>query len=107
MSAEDWAAIGADFADIRGDDAVSIVIRRKGAADLVAQTVRITGTGGQGARDASEGAAEHRDRVLIKGPIDLDIQPADRFTLGGQIYTVVSPADRRAEQTTAEATRAQ
>jgi hypothetical protein len=106
MSAEDWAALAADFADIRGDDAVAIVVRR-GATALPAQTVRLTGTGGQGARDASDGAAEHRDRVLVKGAIDLDIQPGDRFTVASQVYTVVSPADRRAGQTTAEATRAQ
>lgn len=106
MSDEDWAMIAEDLAAIREDNAVMIAIRR-GNTTLAAQTVRIVGTGGQAGRDASEGAAETRDRVLIKGAIDLDIQPGDRFTLSGQVHVVVSPADRRAGQTTAEATRAQ
>jgi hypothetical protein len=104
MSDDDWDFLDEDFAAIRDDDAVEIVIRR-GNTVLPAQTVRITGTGGQASRDQSEGAAESRDRVLIKGAIDLDIQPKDRFTHVTQLYTVVSPPDRRAGQTTAEATR--
>lgn len=103
MDANDWAAIAADFAAIRGDAPVSITIRR-GTTVLPPQTVRLTGGGrAMGTRDRSEASASSVDRALIVGPIDLDVQPDDEFTHGGSVYVVTAPIDRRAGQTTVEA----
>lgn len=102
MDAGDWADIAADLATIRGDNPVSITLRR-GGSPLAAQQVRIVGQGGQGRRERTDGAAASVARVAVLGALTMDVQPDDQFSYGGAIYTVVAPVERRGGQTTCEA----
>jgi hypothetical protein len=96
LSAADWAAMAADLVAVRGDNAVSITIRR-GAATVAAQTVRVARLTSVGNASGGNRSEEYRGRVVILGGTTLDIQVQDRFTLSGVLYrvTIVRP-NRRA-----------
>jgi hypothetical protein len=97
LSAADWTAMAADLAAVRGDNPVSITLRR-GATTVTAQTVRVARTGTGGGRAAGgNGTEEYRGGVVILGATTLDIQVQDRFTIAGVVYrvTIVRP-NRRA-----------
>lgn len=106
LSAADWAEMRADLLAIRGDNPVSITIRR-GATTLAAQTVRIARTGGGGSAVGSAGSAraqESRGRVIVMGATTLDIQPGDRFNdAAGELYQVVIVRPNRRAAVMAEA----
>lgn len=105
MSAVDWERQRADLMAIRGDNAVSIVIRR-GNTTLAAQTVRIARKGvGRSRRQGGEGVTEAAGAVTMLGDIDFNIQVDDRFTVAGILYRVsfVYPNKRAATQAEAEA----
>lgn len=105
LSAADWAAMQADLLAVRGDNAVSITIRR-GATTLAAQTVRIARLGGAqtAASAGSARAQEARGRVVVMGATTLDIQPGDRFNdAAGELYQVVLVRPNRRAAVMAEA----
>lgn len=89
LSNADWAAMAADLAAVRNDNAVSIVIRR-GSTTLNAQSVRIAqkrpGSPNVGDVEASIST------VTILGGTTLDIAVGDRFTTGGNLYEVTAVA---------------
>jgi hypothetical protein len=102
LSADDWAQMAADLAEVRGDNQVSIVIRR-GASTLAAQNVRIAGAGsGRSAQGSGTEAAV--SSVVVLGATTLDIQPGDRFNDGaGVLYEVVAVRPNRRAAVTADA----
>lgn len=103
LSAADWTAMTADLAAVRGDNPLSIVIRR-GATTLTAQTVRLARAGGSGQRAQGAASQEARGRVLVAGPPTLNIQPDDRFNdAQGVLYRVVLVRPNRRASTVAEA----
>ena len=103
LSAADWTAMTADLAAVRGDNPLSIVIRR-GTSTLAAQTVRIARQGASGQQAQGQWTEEGRGRVLVAGPPTLDIQPEDRFNDGsGALYRVVVVRPNRRASTVAEA----
>ena len=95
LSAADYTAMAADLAAVRGDNPVSITLRR-GATTVAAQTVRVARTSSAG-RASGNRSEEHRGGVVILGSTTLDIQVQDRFTIAGAMYrvTIVRP-NRRA-----------
>lgn len=103
LSAADWAAMTADLAAVRGDNPVSIVIRR-GAATLAAQTVRVARLNSAGSSAGGNMSEEYRGRVVVMGATTLDIQVQDRFTVAGVLYrvTMVRPNKRAAVMAEAE-----
>jgi hypothetical protein len=102
---DDLAQMRDDLAEVRGDNEVSIVIRR-GATSLAAQVVRIARQGGSMAQQRdSAGAQQAIGRVMLLGPTTFDVQPEDRFTVDGLLYQVrfVRPNRRAAVVAEAEA----
>ncbi len=87
MSSGDWAAMRADMLAIRGDNPVSIVIRR-GATTLAAQTVRVAGRKFRADTFDSAGGEQTVGTATLLGDTSLDIQVSDRFTVGGVLYEV-------------------
>jgi hypothetical protein len=96
MSAADWTAMTADLALVRGDNPVSITLRR-GATTVAAQTVRVARMNSAGGAAGGNRSEEYRGRVVILGATTLDIQVQDRFTIAAAVYrvTIVRP-NRRA-----------
>lgn len=102
LNSDDFTQMRTDLAAIRSDNEVSIVIRR-GDTTLAAQTVRIAGQSTAGRELDSAGAQEARGRVVVLGPVGMDIQPGDRFTVAGDLYTVTLVRPNRTVATTVEA----
>ena len=101
MGSSDWAAMQADLQAVRDDNAVSITIRR-GATTLASQTVRVAGQ--QTGRIAtSDGGEQSAGEVTVLGLPTLNIQVADRFTVGGILYEVVYVHPNRRAKTQARA----
>lgn len=103
LSSADWAAMAADLLAIRGDNPVSITLRR-GATTVAAQTVRVARINSAAARAGGNRTEEARGRVVILGTTSLDIAVQDRFTLDGILYrvTMVRPNQRAATVAEAE-----
>ena len=103
LTSEDRARMTADLQAIRDDRPVSIAIRRNGAT-LAAQTVRIARGGNvqAGVTDA-EGLQAAVGAVIVVGDVALDIQPNDKFTLGGALYEVLAIHPNREHSTQAQA----
>jgi hypothetical protein len=87
LGSDDLTQMAGDLAEVRGDNQVSVVIRRGGSA-LGAQSVRVARMGGQGQERDSAGAQQAVGRVVVLGGLTLDIQPGDRFTVSGILYEV-------------------
>lgn len=90
LSPADRAAIKAAMTAIRDDRPTSIVIRRGKSTTLPAQTVRIAKTTKLPANTDSEGMQAVTTGVTVLGDTTLNIQPADRFTVSGQLYEVLN-----------------
>lgn len=98
----DRAEMVADLFDIVSDNPSNIVIRR-GGLTLPLQTVRIARGGGAASGKVDEPGTEAiLTSVVIIGPVALDIQPGDKFTLGKLLYEVVSIHPNRTVMTQAE-----
>lgn len=106
MTPARWAKMRADFAAVRDDNAVSIVIRR-GNTTLPAQSVRIAGVTSMARIDSSDGSSQAVGRVTILGASDLNIQVGDRFTTGGNLYEVEFVHPNRQVKTQARAKQVQ
>jgi hypothetical protein len=102
LTAADWAQMQADLAAVRGDNEVSITIRR-GDETLDAQAVRIAGAGSVSQTRDSAGAQQATTRVVVLGATTLDVQPGDRFTVAGVLYQVVFVQPNRRAAVVAEA----
>ena len=87
MTSEDWAAMNADLMAIRGDNPVSIEIRR-GSSTLAAQTVRVAGRKFRADTFDSAGGEQVVGTATLLGDTTLDIQVADRFSVDGVLYEV-------------------
>jgi len=103
LTSEDRARMTADLQAIRDDRPVTVAIRRNGAT-LAAQTVRIARGGNvqAGVTDA-EGLQAAVGAVIVVGDVALDIQPNDKFTLGGALYEVLAIHPNREHSTQAQA----
>jgi hypothetical protein len=102
IGSDDLAQMAADLAEVRGDNEVSVIIRR-GGSTLAAQSVRVARTGGQGMERDSEGAQQATGRVVVLGATTLDIEAQDRFSVAGVLYEVVLVRPNRTAATVAEA----
>ena len=107
LTAADRARMTAGLRTIRDDRAVSIVIRR-GSTTLAAQTVRIArgGNAQAGAADVA-GVQAAIQPVVVAGDATLDIQPGDRFTVGGVLHEVTAIHPNRDHGAQAQARRVQ
>jgi len=98
----DWTQAAADLAVVRGDNEVSLTIRR-GGTTLDAQAARIARTGGGSVAQDGQ-ARESRGRVVVLFGTDGDVQPGDRFNDGdGVLYEVVVVRPNRRAAVVAEA----
>ncbi|MCX6786833.1 MAG: hypothetical protein NTU85_03430, partial [Candidatus Kaiserbacteria bacterium] len=107
--AGDWVQMAADLVEVRGDNAVSITLRR-GATTVAAQSVRVARLGGPGgpAQGPQGTTQESRGSVVVLGGTTLDIQPGDRFTIArtgysDEVYVVVGVRPNRRAGVMAEA----
>jgi len=91
-----------DRAQVRGDNEVSIVLRR-GNTELAGQPVRIAGKGYSGKRSQSDGAREVTDMVVVSGGTAFDVAIDDRFTHAGDLYRISYIRPNRRAGVTAEA----
>lgn len=103
LTSQDRTRMTADLQVIRDDRPVSIAIRRNGAT-LAAQTVRIARGGNiqAGVTDA-DGLQAAVGAVIVVGDAALDIQPSDKFTVGGALYEVIAIHPNREHGTQAQA----
>ena len=103
LTSEDRTRMSADLTAIRDDRPVSIAIRRNGAT-LAAQTVRIARGGNiQAGTTDTDGLQAAVGAVIVVGNADLDIQPNDKFTVGGSLYEVIAIHPNRDHGTQAQA----
>ena len=103
LTASDRAQMTADMQAIRNDRPVSIAIRRNGAT-LAAQTVRIARGGNiQAGVTDTDGLQAAVGAVIVVGDAALDIQPNDKFTVGGALYEVTAIHPNRDHGTQAQA----
>ena len=103
LTSDDRARMTVDLQAIRDDRPLTVAIRRNGAT-LAAQTVRIARGGNvqAGVTDA-EGLQAAVGAVIVVGDVALDIQPNDKFTLGGALYEVLAIHPNREHSTQAQA----
>ena len=102
IGADDLTQIQADLLAMRGDNDVSVQLRR-GSLTLAAQTMRIARMGGSSQGKESATAGEQRGRVVILGATTLDIQVDDRLTVSDVLYRVTFVRPNRTAATMAEA----
>ncbi len=103
LTADDYAEMQADLAEVRGDNEQNIVIRR-GGVELPPQPVRIARQGSQAQPRDSDNAQEVRGKVVVMGGVDFDVQPEDRFNdAGGGLCRVVFVRPNRRVMVVAEA----
>ncbi len=103
LTSNDRAQMSADLQTIRDDRPVSIAIRRDGAT-LPPQTVRIARGGNiQAGTTDMEGLQAAVGAVIVVGTTSLDIQPSDKFTVGGALYEVIAIHPNREHGTQAQA----
>lgn len=102
LSAADWAAMAADLVAVRGDNEVSVTIRR-GSATLAAQAVRIARLGQRGSAAVGMNASEVQQGVVALGGLSFDVQVGDRFTVAGVLYEVTAVRPNRRAAIVAEA----
>lgn len=102
LSTADWTAMAADLAAVRGDNAVSITLRR-GATTVAAQSVRIARITSRGASVGGNRTEEYRARVVILGSTSFDVQVEDRFTYDSILYRVVMVRPNQRAAVVAEA----
>jgi hypothetical protein len=101
LSLDDLTQMQADLAAVRGDNQVSVVIRR-GTTTLAAQQVRVARLGpGQKREDVD--VREARGQVVLLGSTSFDVQLDDRFTLSGVLYRVSFVRPNRTVAVMAEA----
>lgn len=94
-----------DLSEVIGDNSVDILIRRNGV-NLSGQTVRIAkGGGGRSGQVNDPDLGANLTPITVLGPITLDIQAQDRFTLNGTLFEVVTIHPNRRAGTQAEAQR--
>lgn len=91
-----------DLAAIRGDNQVSLSLRR-GNTTLSAQVARVAGKS-QGRRYDNTSGEESRTTITLLFAVNADVLPEDRFTLEGRLYRVTSirPNKRAAVMADAE-----
>jgi hypothetical protein len=107
LTAADRSRMTAGLRAIRDDRAVNIVIRR-GNQTLPAQTVRIARGGNIQAGSAdTAGTQAVVQPVVVAGDADLNIRPADRFTVGGILYEMTAIHPVREHGTQAQARQVQ
>lgn len=97
----DWTTAQADMRAIRGENEVSLAIRR-GSSTLTAQDMRIEYAGARGSRLQSDAARAANQAVFILGEPDMNIQPDDRLTHDGKLIRVVFVQLNRLAATIAE-----
>ena len=103
LTSDDRARMTADLQAIRDDRPVTVAIRRNGAT-LATQTVRIARGGNvQAGVTDTEGLQAAVGAVIVVGDVALDIQPNDKFTLGGALYEVLAIHPNREHGTQAQA----
>lgn len=103
LTSEDRSRMTADLQAIRDDRPVTVAIRRNGAT-LAAQTVRIARGGNvQAGVTDTDGLQAAVGAVVVVGDVALDIQPNDKFTVGGALYEVIAIHPNRDHGTQAQA----
>ncbi len=103
LSNDDLAQMTADLVKVRDDRDESLAFRR-GDTTLAAQTVRIVRAGSAARDRVGAESSEQRVRVLVLGPVGLDVAVGDRFNDGeGTLYRVSFVRPNRTVDTVAEA----
>ena len=86
LTSADWARMAAVNAEVMGDNAGTITLRR-GTATVTGQAARVVRAGGGRVLNSGEGG-EARADVVVLGGTALDIEVGDRFTYEGTLYRV-------------------
>lgn len=102
LSADDWTAMQQDLAAVRGDNEVTLTLRRADTT-LAAQKARVAGKNMLARRFDNTAGEESRTTVTLLFAVDADVQPEDRFTLDSRLYRVVAVRPNRRAATTADA----
>lgn len=103
LTEADRGRMEADLREIRNDRPAVIAIRR-GTQTLAAQTVRIARGGSIQAAAADTDALQAAvGAVIVVGDKTLNIQPQDRFTIGGALYEVTAIHPNRDQGVQAQA----
>lgn len=89
LNSDDWDEITADMDSIRGDNEVSLTLRR-GEVDLPVVLARVTGKRSQGRMYRTQTGTESQVNIHVLFPVGTDVQPDDRFTYNGRLYRIVS-----------------
>lgn len=90
LSTSDIADAKTSWAEVIGDNSVSIVIRR-GSSELPAQTVRVELAGAMNSRLSNPQASEQTEQsATVMGTESLDIQKGDRFNAHGYRFEVTA-----------------
>lgn len=98
----DWIAMAEDLSAVRGDNEVSITIRR-GVTTLIAQPVRIARLGQRGAELAGSVANQTEQAVVVLGSTTFNVRIGDRFTHQSALYEVTAVRPNRMAAIIAEA----
>lgn len=97
----DWTVMQNDLAALRGDNPVSLALRR-GNTTLDAQAARVAGKF-MGRRYDNGSGEESRTTVTLLFALNADVMPEDRFTLDGRLYRVTSTRPNRRAAVMADA----
>lgn len=101
LTSSDLAQMVADLAEVRGDNALSVALRR-GATTLAAQSVRVARIARAPQAVGSQVSASVMS-VVVLGPVDMNVQVGDRFTADGIVYEVTAVRPNQRSATMAEA----
>jgi hypothetical protein len=109
LNADDLGRMSSTAAAIRGDHEVEVTLWRDdpdhGEVEVLGQAVRLSYLSSQSIQRKRADAQGEMVTIslLVKGPIDLDIELGDRFRFDGVDYVVDLVRPDRAVQTVAEA----
>jgi hypothetical protein len=102
LSADDFAQMRDDLAEMIGDNRVVVTLRR-GDQTLAAQGARIVRAGPRAQQARASASSAARAMVIVYGSPELDIQRGDRLTLEGMLFEVTFVRPSRLVGTVAEA----
>jgi hypothetical protein len=107
LNADDLASMRSTAAAIRTDREAEVTLWRDdpdhGEVEVLGQAVRLSFLGNRPIQRTDAQGETVTVPLLVKGPVDLDVQPGDRFRFDGVDYVVDLVRPDRTIQTVAEA----
>ena len=107
LNADDLASMRSTAASIRGDREAEVTLWRDdpdhGEVEVLGQAVRLSFLGNRPIQRTDAQGEMVTVPLLVKGPVDMNVQPGDRFRFDGVDYVVDLVRPDRSIQTVAEA----